>query len=80
MVDWELTNNDTQVEKQLDAAMEQLQGLGADMDKKHAVSKVVKRLRKEIAEKVRTDQALTATTTSARPLHCLERQGELSFS
>jgi hypothetical protein len=42
-----------QVEQQLAEAMEQLQGLGADMEKKREVSRRVKKLRKDIADRVR---------------------------
>jgi hypothetical protein len=41
------------VEQQLAEAMEQLQGLGADMEKKREVSQRVKKLRKDIADRVR---------------------------
>lgn len=42
-----------QVEQQLAEAMEQLRGLGADMEKKREVSQRVKKLRKDIADRVR---------------------------
>ena len=40
------------MEQQLAEAMEQLQGLGADMEKKREVSQRVKKLRKDIADRV----------------------------
>jgi hypothetical protein len=43
-----------QVEQQLAEAMEQLRGLGADMEKKREVSQRVKKLRKDIADRVRS--------------------------
>ncbi len=45
------------MEQQLAEAMEQLRGLGADMDKKREVSQRVKKLRKDIADRVRSESA-----------------------
>jgi hypothetical protein len=45
------------VEQQLAEAMEQLRGLGADMAKKREVSQRVKKLRKDIADRVRSGSA-----------------------